>query len=280
MRNPLLHQFEEVVLDKLHAATGGVVELHLRTEHLALYLVAANAHIAAVLQGDALLAAMRRLIGRVANQLVVQESKAINRTGVKNGIIEQVERVPLDADVAVEGIAHVGGRYLGIDADDGLAELIRGGVARIAELIAADGHVLHGTRLKPIVGVASNQDSRSTALKNIILDHHLTRSRNEHPTGTAATEMTVANLRIGRAAQVLYHIALLNSRWNRSAEFQNELLLVDLLVTSNHSLINRPHGLGLDKAYSLACATPLHASTHILHKAALQTCGRQHLDDT
>ena len=77
MRNPLLHQFEEVVLDKLHAATGGVVELHLRTEHLALNLVAANAHVAAILQSDTLLTVMRRLISGVANQLVIQEGKAI-----------------------------------------------------------------------------------------------------------------------------------------------------------------------------------------------------------
>ena len=73
----LLRQLEEVVLNELHAAASGVVELHLRAEHLALYLVAANAHVAAILQRDTLLTAMCRLISGVTNQLVIQEGKAI-----------------------------------------------------------------------------------------------------------------------------------------------------------------------------------------------------------
>ena len=96
---------------------------------------------------------------------VALEQQAIDRLGIKQGVVEGVELIVDDtngipAPSMEVGFLLVQRRYLGIDGDDGIGKLehVR---ERIDKAITANEYIATSTRLIPAIAVATQENCSS-----------------------------------------------------------------------------------------------------------------------
>lgn len=96
---------------------------------------------------------------------VALEQQAIDRLGIKQGVVEGVELIVDDtngipAPSMEVGFLLVQRRYLGIDRNDGIGKLehVR---ERIDKAIAANEYIATSTRLIPAIAVATQENGSS-----------------------------------------------------------------------------------------------------------------------
>lgn len=188
--------------------------------------------------------------------------------GVEDGVIEGVEGVVFYPDIAVEGFFAIEFGDLGVDADDGFAELIDGGETGIVEGIVADRDVFYCARFEPAVGVAGDEDGGAAGFEGVFFYEDFAGCGEEDAAGAVAAEEAVVDPYIGRPGEVFEGIAGFEGDGEGIGEGEFEVFRIDGFEGFNDGCADGVHAFVLDQADRIAGLGPGEADALVVHEFA------------
>ena len=122
---------------------------------------------------------VERFVGCIPLNHIPCKRNTVYAFCIQNRIVERIERIVLNPDIAMERILRIGLGNFRLDRYDGFTKLIHGRHTGITEVVSFNKHIFYRTRFVPIIRIARNQYSRPARLEHIVFNHYFSRCGNQ-----------------------------------------------------------------------------------------------------